>query len=199
MEEITQEDCWIVISSFFDDKGLVRQQLDSFDEFVKNTIQEIVDETEELILESPAAYGAEEEVNTRFIIKFGQIYVSKPTVIEADGSTTIMFPQEARLRNLTYSGPLYVDMKKEIRIADPNSIENQGITDPNEMTWEVQDGDEDYQKVFIGKLPIMLKSSYCQLNGLGEKDMFAVGECPYDQVLCKILNVQGWLFYNKWL
>mgnify|MGYP000403592869 CR=1 FL=1 len=42
--------------------------------------------------------------------------------------------------------------------------------------------DDDYQKVFIGKLPIMLKSSYCQLNALGEKDMFAVGECPYDQV-----------------
>jgi DNA-directed RNA polymerase II subunit RPB2 len=197
MEEITQEDCWIVISSFFDDKGLVRQQLDSFDEFVKNTIQEIVDETEELILESPVAYGSEDEVNTRFIIKFGQIYVSKPTVIEADGSTTIMFPQEARLRNLTYSGPLYVDMKKEIRIADPNSIENQGLTDPNDMTWEVQDGDEDYQKVFIGKLPIMLKSSYCQLNGLGEKDMYAVGECPYDQVLINS-NQKGWLCYNKW-
>lgn len=38
-EEITQEDAWVVISSFFEEKGLVRQQLDSFNEFVSNTMQ----------------------------------------------------------------------------------------------------------------------------------------------------------------
>lgn len=30
-----QEACWIVINSYFDEKGLVRQQLDSFDEFIQ--------------------------------------------------------------------------------------------------------------------------------------------------------------------
>ena len=29
-DEISQEDCWTVIGSFFEQKGLVRQQLDSF-------------------------------------------------------------------------------------------------------------------------------------------------------------------------
>lgn len=48
---ITQEDCWTVITSFFDEKGLVRQQLDSFDEFVQNTMQELVDENADLILD----------------------------------------------------------------------------------------------------------------------------------------------------
>jgi len=33
-----------VINSFFGDKGLVRQQLESFNEFIENTMQEIVDE-----------------------------------------------------------------------------------------------------------------------------------------------------------
>lgn len=33
--EIWQEACWIVINSYFDEKGLVRQQLDSFDEFIQ--------------------------------------------------------------------------------------------------------------------------------------------------------------------
>ena len=32
--DLWQEACWIVISSYFDEKGLVRQQLDSFNEFV---------------------------------------------------------------------------------------------------------------------------------------------------------------------
>lgn len=44
-EEITQEDAWAVISAYFEEKGLVRQQLDSFDEFIQNTMQEIVDES----------------------------------------------------------------------------------------------------------------------------------------------------------
>ncbi|PIM97099.1 DNA-directed RNA polymerase [Handroanthus impetiginosus] len=47
-EEITQEDAWAVISAYFEEKGLVRQQLDSFDEFIQNTMQEIVDESAEI-------------------------------------------------------------------------------------------------------------------------------------------------------
>lgn len=47
-EEITQDDVWAVISSYFEEKGLVRQQLDSFDEFIQNTMQEIVDESADI-------------------------------------------------------------------------------------------------------------------------------------------------------
>ena len=36
-----QEAFWIVISSYFDEKGLVRQQLDSFDEFIQMSVQRI--------------------------------------------------------------------------------------------------------------------------------------------------------------
>ncbi|RLN93978.1 hypothetical protein BBJ28_00018642, partial [Nothophytophthora sp. Chile5] len=39
---VSQEDAWAVISSYFEEKGLVRQQLDSFDEFIQNTMQELV-------------------------------------------------------------------------------------------------------------------------------------------------------------
>jgi DNA-directed RNA polymerase II subunit RPB2 len=43
-QEIIQEDSWEVITSYFKEKGLVRQQLASFDEFIENTMQEIVDQ-----------------------------------------------------------------------------------------------------------------------------------------------------------
>ena len=39
-EEITQEDAWVVIDRYFEEKGLVRQQIDSFDDFITNTIGE---------------------------------------------------------------------------------------------------------------------------------------------------------------
>ena len=52
--EIQQEDAWAVISAYFEEKGLVRQQLDSFDEFIQNTMQEIVDESADIVI-SPEA------------------------------------------------------------------------------------------------------------------------------------------------
>ena len=48
IDDITQEDAWAVISAYFEEKGLVRQQLDSFDEFIQNTMQEIVDESADI-------------------------------------------------------------------------------------------------------------------------------------------------------
>lgn len=39
-------------------------------------------------------------------IELGQIYVSRPMYTEADGETAVLFPKEARLRNLTYAAPL---------------------------------------------------------------------------------------------
>ena len=46
-----------------------------------------------------------EESNTVkvFEIHFGQVYLSKPTAVEKDGTVTNIFPHEARLRNLTYA------------------------------------------------------------------------------------------------
>ena len=107
-EQITQEDCWTTISCFFDVKGLVRQQLDSFDGFVQNTTQELVDENSDLILDAADQHtGYASDVSRRYELKFGQIYPSRPTITEADGSVVPVFPQEVRLRNLTYSAPLY--------------------------------------------------------------------------------------------
>ena len=33
------------------------------------------------------------------------------------------------------------------------------------------------------QVPIMLRSSYCSLDNMSEKEITDVGECPYDQVL----------------
>jgi len=40
--EINQEDSWTVISAHFEEKGLVGQQLDSFNEFLTNTIHNLL-------------------------------------------------------------------------------------------------------------------------------------------------------------
>jgi DNA-directed RNA polymerase beta subunit len=46
-----------VIKAYFDEKGLVRQQLDSFDQFITNTVTEVVEDTPTLSLKPQPQYG----------------------------------------------------------------------------------------------------------------------------------------------
>lgn len=45
--------------------------------------------------------GQSEMEEKEYQITFNQIYLSKPTITEADGETSVLFPMAARLRNLT--------------------------------------------------------------------------------------------------
>ncbi|KAG2318468.1 hypothetical protein Bca52824_011681 [Brassica carinata] len=176
-EEITQEDAWTVISAYFEEKGLVRQQLDSFDEFIQNTMQEIVDESSDIEIRPESQHNPGHQsdfAETIHKISFGQIYVSKPMITESDGETATLFPKAARLRNLTYSAPLYVDVSKSLIMKGHDGEE---VTET-----------QDFTKVFIGKVPIMLRSSYCTLHQNSEKDLTELGECPYDQGGYFIIN-----------
>ncbi|XP_078490646.1 DNA-directed RNA polymerase II subunit RPB2 [Ciona intestinalis] len=161
--EMWQEACWIVISSYFDEKGLVRQQLDSFDEFIQMSVQRIVEDAPIIELQAESQHTTTEvSVPTKYLLKFEQIYLSKPTHWEKDGAPSPMMPNEARLRNLTYSAPLYVDITKTVVKHEAQPVETQ------------------HQKTFIGKIPIMLRSTYCLLSGLTDRDLTELNECPLD-------------------
>uniref|UniRef100_A0A915PF96 DNA-directed RNA polymerase n=1 Tax=Setaria digitata TaxID=48799 RepID=A0A915PF96_9BILA len=93
-----QEACWVVISAYFDEKGLVRQQLDSFDEFIQMNVQRIVEDSPPVELQSEVQhFSGDIENPIKFALKFDQIYLSKPTHWEKDGAPTPMMPNEARL------------------------------------------------------------------------------------------------------
>ncbi len=63
-----QEACWLVISSYFNEKGLVRQQLDSFDDFIQISIQRIIEETPEIEMQAESQHNADESENPVIII-----------------------------------------------------------------------------------------------------------------------------------
>ncbi|KAL3445968.1 hypothetical protein BJX65DRAFT_280255 [Aspergillus insuetus] len=204
-EGITSEDCWTVISSFFDTKGLVSQQLDSFDEFISSTMQELVEEQGQVTLDQtlpPAEDEIDPVVVRRYELKFGTVMLSRPSVTEGDGATTIMLPQEARLRNLTYASPLYLGITKRIMEGRERLVadrDEDDMIDSNEdrkaqgtyLSWEQKELPADQAKeetVFIGKMPIMLKSKYCILKDLSEQALYNWNECPYDSGGYFIIN-----------
>jgi len=92
---------WELIKHFLDEKGLVRQHIDSYNEFIESGLQAIVDETGEIPIEI-------EDYPLK--IKLGKIEIGTPRVTEVDGSERQIFPTEARIRNLTYAAPLHVEM-----------------------------------------------------------------------------------------
>ena len=63
-----------------------------------------------------------------------------------------MFPQEARLRNFTYSSTMTVDINIKYQIRSGEKLEN------IHTIYKV------LPKIHIGKIPIMLKSNICVLN-----------------------------------
>ena len=181
INKLRDDDAWYVINSYFEEKGLVRQQLDSFDEFVQNTMQEVVEESLpiELFPESPYPEDHADFVRKKIRIKFGQVYLSQPMVDEADGSTEQMFPNMARLRNLTYCASICVDVTRT-----DSEIDDEG----NDTTVTR----EETIRLPIGKVPIMLKSTYCLLsisqNPLIDKNLTDLKECTYDQGGYFIIN-----------
>ena len=138
-----------LLKSFAQERGFVRFQVDSFNDFVERGLQKIVNEIKQIEPEVP-------EIGD-LTIKLGKVTIGEPTIREADGTTRKIFPIEARLRDLTYAAPMYVEMTPII-----NKVEQEGIP------------------VHIGDLPIMLRSRYCKLSQMTPEELEKVGEDPSD-------------------
>ncbi|CRK45500.1 hypothetical protein BN1723_019744, partial [Verticillium longisporum] len=64
---------------------------------------------------------------------------------------------ECRLRDMTYGAPIFVDIAY---IRDKSKIVRRNVP--------------------LGRLPVMLKSAKCRLNGASNKEMALMNECPLD-------------------
>lgn len=140
-------DTWPLIESFYRGKSIAEQDIKSFNQFIEEKLPEIVKENQVIVPKI-------EEVR----VEIDNIQVLKPRIVEADGSPRSDFwPMEARIRNMTYAGPIYLDMKLFRR-----------------------DIEQDSRTVYVGDLPIMLKSKKCWLYGKSEEELIEMGEDPCD-------------------
>jgi len=136
----------ILYSSYFTRDKLVHHHINSFNDFIDKGLQKVIDEV-----------GIIETNIENTYVKLGKIRVEKPMVREADGSIERLYPNDARLRNLTYSSPIKL-----------------------EMTIVEGETEKDLVEADIGTLPIMLNSKICNLYGLSADEMITYGEDPAD-------------------
>jgi DNA-directed RNA polymerase beta subunit len=137
----------VLTSAYFREQTLVRQHLDSYNKFVEQGIQSVIDRVKMI---DPNVEG--------YQLRLGKVRVEKPTIVEADGSRRQIMPMEARLRNLTYAAPVFLEIETLVH----------GV--PRGSSTEV----------FIGELPVMLKSKLCHLDNLTREELSDSGEDPDD-------------------
>lgn len=104
-----------------------------------------------------------------------------PRILENDDRYHPMFPHESRIRNLTYSTELFADLtfsKKEM----DDFYEENPITQVREKKVKQVIKEMKTERVFIGKVPVMLRSKFCQLKKFNEMQRVKNGkDCSYDQ------------------
>jgi len=149
----------LLLKKYFEDNLLVEADINSYNEFIIKGIQEIVQETSEII---PTIIP---ENVTEFKIRLDKVSVTKPEIVEADGSRRDIYPNEARLRKITYSAPIYMDVSVHI-----DGVQRETFN------------------ALIGKIPVMLKSKFCHLDGLKKDGLIEKGEDPNDPGGYFILN-----------
>ena len=119
--KMTKEDAenleWRIIESYFKNQylnRLVRHQIESYNDFVNIQMPKTIRMFNPVNIRSENDYIPEyDKYLLEANINFVNFKLYPPQIHENNGATKMLLPQEAKLRNFTYSSPLYVDMKIE--------------------------------------------------------------------------------------
>ena len=163
---------WTIIESYFRGQHLdrlVRHQLESYNNFVGYQIIKTIEMFNPVHIKSENDYDAKTgKYSLEMFVTFENFHIYRPQIHENNGAIKLMFPQEARLRNFTYSSAMTIDINIKYVIRDGEQLEN------TKTMYKT------LPKIHIGKLPIMLKSNICVLSQYKYVDTDHTGECKYD-------------------
>ena len=171
---------WNIIDSYFkfNSNFSVKHHLDSYNLFFNRGLKRL------LLEKNPIRFFKEQDEKTKEYkyqcnLYLGgkdgnKIYYGKPIIYD-DNRSHFMYPNEARLRNMTYGFSIHFDIDIDYIIID---------SDNKKIHRSVF-----LEKIYLGRFPIMLQSDLCILNGLSKEVRFNMGECRNDW---------GGIFYYRW-
>ena len=179
---------WNVIDHYFKDNPnvLVRHHLESYNDFLSNGIARIMKDRNPIILEKDEnkETGKYNSVIEIYLggVEGNRISFSKPIIYDDVASTAtaddesgqkekrsahFMYPNEARLRNMTYGMTIHCDVDVIYRVYDP--VQKTQLNERVEL-----------KQLSLGRFPIMLQSNACILHGMTPEARFYAGECRND-------------------
>ena len=162
-----------ILSTYFSsfDYPFTRHQIDSYDQFLTQDINAIIKSNNPFLLikQEPKL-----KLSYRIEIYVGgldgsNIKIGTPSITLQKGSDIrLLFPNEARLRNLSYASTVYADVIVKITITPDGEEETEPIF-------------KEYKEMPLFQIPIMLHSRFCALHGKPASFLQEAGECTKDQ------------------
>ena len=185
---------WNIIDKLFNDNPnlLVAHQIDSYNEFMINGIRQIFKEHNPIVFQKEKDEKTDTFRNvSRFYLggKNGdKIYYGKPVIYDETGTTSrvhYMYPNEARLRNMTYGVTIHYDVEVEFDNIT-GDLEEEGRGGQQESSEKVVSREKTVTatitlpQILLGKFPIMVHSNLCILTGLPKDVIYNLGEDKSD-------------------
>ena len=152
-----------------------RHHIDSYDQFLQQDMVQIIRSQNPIMILKDLLKG-------RNVYKYRvEIYVGgedgtaleigTPTVsLQKTEEVRLLYPNEARLRNLTYSSTIYADIEVRIYFTPDTPTQEESV----------KPFVEKFTKWSLFTIPIMLHSRYCILHNKPKEFLKEAGECPYD-------------------
>ena len=143
-----------IVETFIKDVNVADCQINSFNDFIFNRINSIVEE------ESIVRYDYDKTKS--YIVQLKNVYIDKPSHVSDTREIKLVTPNEARMRDLNYESNICVDVCI-------NHIDGDTVLESKTV-----------HRYIIGKLPIMINSMKCNLYKMNPEYKIKHGECDAD-------------------
>jgi DNA-directed RNA polymerase II subunit RPB2 len=178
-EWLSLDETWEIAKAYLEYYGMVNHHIQSFDIFADRDIQGLLDALPDI----EECKGVRNSDNYELVrIRYLKCRLIPPKlqekgrkkitilpnhdVIKTGADMSDVTPRIAMQRKLTYAGKLYLDLVKEVETKRPG----QPVTKTETL----------YENLFIGEIPVIVKSKYCMLNQLDARQLEELGEDPSD-------------------
>ncbi|XP_076947019.1 DNA-directed RNA polymerases IV and V subunit 2-like [Bidens hawaiensis] len=159
-EESLEDFCKKASASFFRQHGVISHQINSYNDFIKNGIQNVFDSLGEINVEPGIDPSGEETIKRCATVKLGKVNLERPR-FWAGTEYLVLLPKHARLQNITYSSRMSVQVQYQVYTQETDDVSKMILM-------------EDNREITIGRLPVMVKSDLCWMSDMTK------GDCDFD-------------------
>lgn len=152
---ITEDDQFKIIHKYFKEhNNQANIQIESYNEFLLHGLSNIIQNNNQIKIKCDLY---------NYVIKFYDIMIDKPYIIDDNRNIKYITPHECRIRDISYDSVVTVNIEESKVDFDGNVIEKRF-----------------YNKISVARVPIMLKSCKCILHDKNIENLIKMNECKYD-------------------